>query len=134
MGTKRRLAVGKWSKETVINQICNLDFASAKQIQKKRGDLYGAAIRLFGSWKTAVEAAGLDYSLIRKKKSSGFWTEKTVVEGIKTLSQKHSAFARKTKPDLYGAALRIFGSWGEAVQAAGFDYTKISRGWPSKRK
>lgn len=124
----------KWSKETVIREIKNLDFFSAKQIQKKRADLYGAAVRVFGSWKNAVEAAGFDYSQIRKNKFSGFWTEMNVIEGIKLLSQKHSGFARKNKPDLYGAALRLFGSWGVAVRMAGFDYDKVAKVWPSRRK
>ncbi|OQW53838.1 MAG: hypothetical protein A4S09_06375 [Proteobacteria bacterium SG_bin7] len=130
----RNSPVRKWSKEIVIEEIKNLDFFSAKQIQKKRADLYGAAVRIFGSWKNAVEAAGFDYSLIRKNKLSGFWTEMNVVEGIKLLNQKHSGFARKNKPALYGAALRLFGSWGVAVRMAGFDYDKVAKVWPSKRK
>ena len=43
-------------------------------------DVYAAAERLFGSWKAAIEAAGLDYSKIRRYKR---WSREKVIKQIK---------------------------------------------------
>lgn len=119
----------RWSAEQVISEIKNLEDRSAKSIQRKKPSLYGAAVRHFGSWKAAVEKAGYDYPSVVKRKGPGHWSREKILEEIKALEQRNSGFARKTRAALYNAALRLFGSWKEAVEAAGFDYQKEIRGW-----
>lgn len=123
----------KWSKEAILDEISQLTEISAKKIQCDRSSLYGAAIRYFGSWKKAVEAAGFDYSRVRKSKIKGYWSPQTVTQKILTLNEKHSAIVRKFNADLYNAALRIFGSWEKAILASGLDYKDVQKEWPSKK-
>ena len=134
MDKRIRSANRKWSKELILNEILNLKEVSAKQNQLQHSGLYGAAIRYFGSWKNAVEAAGLNYTHVRKNKKSGYWTEAIIIESILTLPKKHSSFVRRNHADLYNGALRFFGSWEKAVSSAGLDYGKIQKEWSPKKK
>ena len=89
-------------------------------------DVYAAAEREFGSWKDAIEAAGLDYNSIKKYKS---WTRQLVIEAIKEAHAKGEAINSKSaqnnmKP-LYMAAIKRFRSWGQAVKIAGINYGEI---------
>jgi hypothetical protein len=89
-------------------------------------DVYAAAERIFGSWGAAIEACGLDYNLIKKYKS---WTRQTVLDEIKRLTQESeplfSQNAQKRHKPLYMAAIKRFGNWGKAIQAAGVDYKNV---------
>lgn len=124
----------RWSKETVLTEISKLKEVSAKQNQRNRSDLYGAAVRFFGSWKNAVSNAGIDYLKARRKKVTGHWTEATILETFHKLTEKHSGYVRKYRADLYSAALRVFGSWEKTVIAAGLNYKKIKKEWRGKKK
>lgn len=89
-------------------------------------DVYAAAEREFGSWKDAIEAAGLDYSAIRKYKS---WTRQSVILEIQAVHAKGEAInsqaAQNNLKPLYMAAVKRFRSWGQAVRLAGIDYSEI---------
>ena len=89
-------------------------------------DVYAAAEREFGSWREAIEAAGLDYNTIRKYKS---WTRQLVIEEIKAANDKgepiNSQAAQQNMKPLYMAAIKRFRSWGQAVKLAGIDYSSI---------
>lgn len=89
-------------------------------------DVYAAAEREFGSWKDAIEAAGLDYSAIRKYKS---WTRQSVILEIQAAHERGEAInsqsAQNNLKPLYMAAIKRFRSWGQAVRLAGIDYNEI---------
>ena len=89
-------------------------------------DVYAAADRLFGSWKAAIEAAGLDYSKIRRYRS---WSRDKVIRKMKEAYAKdkpiNSNAKQKNNKPLYMAAIKRFGNWANAVKAAGIDYRKI---------
>ena len=89
-------------------------------------DVYAAADRVFGSWGEAIEACGLDYSLIKKYKS---WTKQSVLDEIRRLAKEgeplFSQNAQKNHKSLYMAAIKRFGNWGKTVQAAGVDYKNV---------
>ena len=89
------------------------------------GGLTAAGRRIFGSWKEAVEAAGLNYESVRAVRHN-YWTESTVIDGIKdyaAIGNKLSLKStQKERADLIGGAIKCFGSWDRAVTAAGFDY------------
>lgn len=89
-------------------------------------DVHAAAIRLFGSWKKAIEACGIDYKSVRKYRT---WTREKVIEEIKKryeagqdISSNHIQHHGKS---LYMAAVTRFKSWGKAINAAGIDYSHI---------
>ncbi len=89
-------------------------------------DVYAAAERMFGGWQYAIESCGLDYDKIRKYKR---WSKDKVLAEIKRLkSEKKSLNSKNIQIEqrpLYLAALRRFQSWGNALEAAGFNYKKI---------
>jgi len=125
---KKKKTYRRWTRQMIIEEVRSFPDYSAKNIQRVRPELYGAAVRHFGSWKKAIEASGLDYQRVRRKRPFGFWTEHAVTEKIVSLEHKHSAFVRKKHADLYSAALRIFGSWEKAVRASGLSYEQVRKG------
>ncbi len=81
-------------------------------------DLAMVAIRLFGSWGRALTAAGLT-----PPKPRSLWTRERILDAIQMMHQEgtslKSSAVRKTQRSLHGAALRQFGSWRSALEAAG---------------
>lgn len=62
---KRRLP-GYWSNERVISEIRTLSQKHSNYVRRHHTDLYSAALRLFTTWRSAVEQAGFDYDEVRK--------------------------------------------------------------------
>lgn len=97
--------------------------------------LFGRGCRCFGNWQRAVEAAGLDYSTIRKWRARRvFRTKKEVVAAIMDrhsqglpLNYKSLEEGENQDKPLLKAAKRLFGknSWKKALCAAGFDPNTI---------
>ena len=83
------------------------------------------ANRFFGSWRAAVEAAGINYDqllLVRR------WSPEEIVAAIRKLADGGVPLNRKHierhHPALAAAARTTFPtSWGKALRAAGFDPT-----------
>lgn len=91
-------------------------------------NVYAAAERIFGSWKAAIEPAGLGYKKIRKYR---IWTRTGVLQTIKQMKKAGKslfcqAVQNSDKP-LSMAAIHRFQSCSQAVRAAGIDYSKIRR-------
>ncbi|MFA6567952.1 MAG: hypothetical protein WCS96_07040 [Victivallales bacterium] len=88
--------------------------------------VYAAAERIFGSWKYAIEACGLDYSTIRKYR---IWSKEIIIREIKKRHKSgqslSSNYTCKSNRPLYMAAMKRYKNWGAAVSAAGFDYRKV---------
>jgi hypothetical protein len=125
----------RWSKDEIALEILRM-YASQQplsygEVQKGNLRLLRAANRYFGSWKSAIEYAGLDYDKIRRYK---VWTRDRIVEQIQTyhregkdLSWRH--VSTELDPPLAAAAIRAnrFGSWQNALGEAGLDYEEIRR-------
>lgn len=125
----------KWSKQSIADEIVrmhkadeDLNYATIAQNQVA---LLRAATRYFGSWRAAVEHAGLNYEDIRKYKT---WTRDRILERIQELnadgqdlSWRH--VSTQIDPQLAAAATKRkhFGSWRNAIQAAGLKYSDIRR-------
>jgi hypothetical protein len=93
--------------------------------------LLRAATRYFGSWRTAVEFAGIEYQEIRKYK---MWSRERILERIRELHTKGEDLSwrhvsTEVDPQLAAAATKKkhFGSWRNAIQAAGLQYGEIRR-------
>lgn len=88
----------------------------------------GRAERMFGSWQKAVEAAGIDYDIIRKTKQ---WDIDEVKKTIRLHKAKGIEINAKNMNenynDLYCAGRKYFGTWEKAVEACGFPYSKIKK-------
>lgn len=125
----------RWSKDEIALEILRM-YATQQplsygEVQKTNLRLLRAANRYFGSWKVAIEYAGLDYDKIRRYK---VWTRDRIIEQIqayhragKDLSWRH--VSTELDPPLAAAAIRPnrFGSWQYALAEAGLDYEEIRR-------
>jgi hypothetical protein len=127
---RRRLT--KWNCDSIIREL---------KLRAKRGEdiwsrglritdtsLHAAAIHWFGSYRAAVEAAGLNYDKICHC-IPNTWNRETVVAEIQRLHRKsrplHHARLERTDPCLVIAMYRYFGSFRKAIGAAGLDYATI---------
>jgi hypothetical protein len=122
----------RWSKEEVLRVIGEWR-AKGRQlnsghIARNYPALAYAGRKYCGSWEDAIKAAGLDYEAIRRK---CFWSRRKIVERIRELSAAgeplYVSAAEVKHGGLVGAATVYFGSWRQAIKAAGFDYRKIKR-------
>lgn len=80
----------------------------------------------FGSWRRAIEEAGLDYDQVRRYRE---WTPERIVAEVRRLVAEgwllNSKEAQTHQIDLFAAALRQFGTWDDALRAAGLDASQI---------
>jgi hypothetical protein len=127
--------IHRWSKDEIALEILRL-FAAREElnygsVQQKHLKLLRAATRYFGSWKDAIEFAGLNYDEIRRYR---VWTEDKILATIrkyeregKDLSWRHVSTV--LDPPLAAAAIRSgrFGSWHKALEEAGLDYDTIRK-------
>jgi hypothetical protein len=127
--------VRKWSKQSIATEIVRMHHAgddlNYASIAQEHVALLRAATRYFGSWRSAVEYSGLNYEEIRKYK---MWTRERILERIRELhaqgvdlSWRH--ISTVVDPQLAAAATKRkhFGSWRNAIQAAGLNYSSIRR-------
>jgi len=85
--------------------------------------LHDAACRLFGTWRAAIEKAGLNYDHIRILRQ---WSRKKVIKYVQELAAQGipitSKHIKEHYPYLYSAGIKKFPrSWSKVLRAAGFD-------------
>ncbi len=124
------------SKERIIEELQALaasgSVPDSKTLRETRPDLYRAARRpeTFGSFQSALVAAGLAEE---EPKQRIRWSRERVKLGVQVLARRGVGLSQQealaVSPALVAAAKskRHFGSWGKAVEAAGFDYAKHSQ-------
>lgn len=114
-----------WTEDRVIEEIQALHGAG-HSVAMNRVDprMVGAGQRLFGSWREAIEAAGLDYATVRLVREA--YTRKEVVVLLRKLAKRQPRMTlSEANIHPHGrAARKVFGSVTRALQAA-----KLTR-WP----
>jgi hypothetical protein len=119
-----------WSRKRVVDEMKRLHRSGQHMsciavIKAGRNDLVVAAHRYVGSWARARELAGIRFERHRPRAAQA-WDATTVVE---TISERHrlgqTLASSKVPRALILAATRIFGSWRDAIEAAGLDYEAI---------
>ena len=133
----------QYSKEYVISELHQMKKSDVpltrKWIKARSESLYDACYNRFGSLQMAVIAAGFDYVeemekakslwLQRQREVQMKWHKEAVVYEIKLLHEEgnllSSSFIRNMHHSLYDGAVNRFGSWGLAIEAAGFAYDEI---------
>jgi hypothetical protein len=109
-----------WTKVSVIEGILIRQqvgealhcFAAAHQVPR----LYDAARRLFGSWREALDEAGIDPDMVRRRRRP--YSKADIVAHLK----RHAKTDRRAgdhPESIVKAARRLFGSWRAALSAAG---------------
>jgi hypothetical protein len=123
-------ATSVWSRSRIIVELKRLhrvrvDICS-RNLRRTHSRLHSAAIHWFGSYRAAVEAAGIDYSAVCHEPTNN-WSREAVVAEIRRRKHKplHHCAMEREMPALVLAAYRYFGSYRKAVEAAGFDYTAV---------
>ncbi len=131
-----------WSVKRIVDEIRSIRASgvvpSQRYVVKHRADLYGAAQRLCGGYRRALLLAGEDPCEVAaaSRREAGRrkakWTRSTILETLasrKALAQSLSVDAMKAAGlgGMLSAARKLFGSYGAAVGAAGFDYAQVRR-------
>jgi hypothetical protein len=120
----------KWNKDTIVFELRGRakdhEPLNSGAVQRADPGLHAAAVRHFSSYDAALRAARLDPQTVRARRS---WTDGDVIKGLKAARREGSHLSdsavRRENPSLYGAAVRLFGSFTAARDAAGI---KLKRG------
>lgn len=85
-------------------------------------ELKNASRRIYGGWRQALEAVGVDPAAGRTTEA---WTPERIVERVRGMARGGTRVdatrVRSEWPALHRAAHRAFGSWSATLQAAGLD-------------
>ncbi len=119
----------KWDDKSIINHIMSKygrKPLNSSYYATNYSAVYAAAERIFGSWRYAIEACGLDYGTIRKYR---IWSKEIIIKEIKKRQKSglslNSNYTQKNNRALYMAAVKRYKNWGAAVTSAGIDYGKV---------
>lgn len=122
----------KWDRNTIVFELKarsrDSEPLNSGAIQDEDPGLHAAAVRHFGSYDAALRAAKLNPSDVRRRRT---WTKEEVIKAIKAAHRSGKSLAdssvRRESPALYGAAVRLFGAFTSARQAAGVKYKRQGR-------
>jgi DNA-binding protein H-NS len=125
----------RWSQEEIAMEILSLFAAGEplnyRSVLESNPSLLRAGCRHFGSWRQAVEFAGLSYDAVRRYRT---WTRARILARIQELHRQGvdlswRNISTQVDPKLAAAATKPnrFGSWRRAIQEAGLDYNEIRR-------
>jgi hypothetical protein len=129
-----------WNKESIIAEIKRRSEShqplNYKSVDKNDRSLIYMAVTIFGSWDNALGASGLDCEKIRLLKHR-WWTRKRILIEIRSLQARglslNSHYTSHIHKGLFEAAVKQFGGWQKAVEAAGVDYKKyLTHRWSYK--
>jgi hypothetical protein len=113
-----------WSPKKVIRAIRRASVKPEslcyRNMQIRRGGLLSTAKQLFGSWRKALIAAGIDPESVRLSRR---WDRESVIEAILDRAVRNEPLAvTKVSPSSLGKwGIRLFGSWENALRAAGLN-------------
>jgi hypothetical protein len=132
-----RPGVTNWTKKLILSSLRKLHrnglVLSHKSMIKTNVNLAGAAKRHFGSVRNAVKAANLPFVVLSRQggKVANYWTEELVLRTLKEMHQKGEDLRFRTmrvkRYSLFWAAKDIFGSYTNALEAAGINYWTMSQ-------
>jgi hypothetical protein len=119
-------------RETIIRKIVDLDVAGHRlleeSVRKSEELLYEAAINEFGAWQTALNYAGVRARDVGRCREL---TAERVMQRMRrlcTTGYDLGAHVNRTRDrELYYAAIHHFGSWREALAAAGVNLSNVAR-------
>src|SRR5437016_3135533 len=125
-----------WDEQRIIKALRELHKKgrdlSYNKLARKHQALVSAGAYHFGSYRKAVEKAGIDYATVTRRPR---WTKQAIITQIKQGRRKgedlHWAAVTKRRDELGMAAFaslqpRLFGRWDRALQAAGLDADDVA--------
>ena len=122
----------KWTKNGIVFELRQRyrdhEPLNSGAIQREDPGLHAAAVRHFSTYDDALRAARLDPQKVRERRS---WEKQDVVRGLKQAHKSGKPLSdsavRRDHPALYGAAVRLFGSFTAARTAAGIHWKRRAR-------
>ena len=131
---QRRL---NWSKPAIVRKLKEMASAgedlSSLAMRRRNGSLVNRIWRKFGSYKKAIEAAGLDYLEVSKHAK---WDRRSVLRKLRELAAKGVDVSYRavhaSHPRILDAAIRAFGSYPNARKAAGVGPQPLTR-WTKEK-
>jgi hypothetical protein len=119
----------KWDKDSIAFELRarsrDHQALNSGSLQREEPGLHAAAVRHFGSYDGALRAARLDPEKLRQRKA---WTRQAVKDALKDIHRDGNRLSdsavRQDNPALYGASVRLFGSFTAARAAAGIKWKK----------
>ncbi len=121
----------KWDKESIMFELRQRsrehEALNSGALQHAEPGLHAAAVRHFGTYDTALRSAKLDPEKLRQRRA---WSKQRVRDELKRCGRdgRHmsDSAVRREDPALYGAAVRLFGSFTSARAAAGIKWKRSS--------
>lgn len=121
----------QWTRERIIRHLVERQEKGLSLNAGRDGVdslLYQAARRIFGSWRIAIQAAGIAPERVL---TWDRWPPAKILMIIRRLAQRDRPLSGAEMERRYGsmmsAARRFYGSWTKAVLAAGVDPTRLQR-------
>src|SRR3954454_6502458 len=126
-----------WTRDEILKVLKRLHKSGADMsynaLASKKQALVSAAAYHFGSYRKAIERAGIDYSEVTRRPR---WTRQMIITLIKDARRRgddlHWSAVTSRRDELGKAAFaslqpRLFGSWDRALHGAGLDADEINR-------
>src|SRR5262249_19612646 len=92
----------------------------AKYLQQHYPQLYSEGVWIFGGWDKALQTAGFDPDKMRLQ---GSWDRQKIIKRLQNMGDRHlplyARYMLKNQTALFSSSLREFGSWNNALRAAG---------------
>jgi hypothetical protein len=120
-----------WDKQTILFELRSRhrdgEPVNSGAVQSQDTGLHAAAVRQFGKFDAALKAAGIEPEAVRVRQS---WSRPRVIAALKALKKSGNSLSdtavRRSSPALYGAAIRQFGAFPAARQAAGLTFRRAA--------
>lgn len=121
----------QWTRENIIRHLVEREAQGLALTVGGQGvdkSLYSSARRIFGSWRNAIQAAGIAPQQVLTWER---WSPPRILVMIRHLAKRDRPLTTEQMErryhNLVSAARRHFGSWSKAVLAAGVEPTKLQR-------
>lgn len=118
-----------WTREDVLTELQRRHEQGHLRSCEADNKLRFAAVKHFGNWHAALQAAGIPPRRPAPQLPLRRWTREQVIAGIQAHWQKHRSFRRMwiDHTSMYTAAQRYYGNWAAAVRAAGLKPRTMKR-------
>ena len=122
--------INYWTEEEVIKRLRQLaereEPLNTLHLEMNHPRLWNAARRFFSNIESAIAAAGMEYSEVKKRQS---WSEDKISGKICQMFERGEDISQislmKKDSKLLAAGQKCYGSWRQAVEAAGIKYEDV---------
>jgi len=122
----------KWDRNAIVFELKDRyrdgEAVNSGAIQRDEPGLHAAAVRHFGPYDAALRSAKINPDAVRRRRT---WTQPQVIKALKALARSgknlSDSAVRRDDPALYGAAVRLFGTFTAARTAAGITWKRGRR-------